>query len=309
MQHQPAIIDYHQFKATFDNEIFSDARAKLVQSIADRPERYVGLFRATLPETKLRQNLLQSHEIRFGNAFEKVLTHYLIAAGWQPLISPLQGQDKNQLEPDLLLHKSGQILLAEVKVRDDHDSTKKRGQIENFRQKVFALLQAHGPALKLGFFHFIDPNMVKNKNYYRDSLADFARELRQPSSHAAASPALQLHVTYGPEFFNLLGLPAAWEEIVRHLHHWRSQLPREPDLNFDNDPAASAAELIKLSPRTWEKLFDNAEVVAEILPVIFPWGTTLRYLLGQLQQQPQTAQVQKKLQLINDYLQWRWLPI
>src|SRR5690625_5761167 len=136
MQPQPAIINYQQFKATFDKEIFSDAKAKLIRNIAEHPERFVGLFRATLPETKLRQNLLQSHEIRFGNAFEKILLADLAAAGWQPLDSALQSQDKDKLEPDILMQKQGQILFAEVKVRADHDSTKKRGQINNFRQKV-----------------------------------------------------------------------------------------------------------------------------------------------------------------------------
>ena len=305
MQPQPAIINYQQFKATFDKEIFSDAKAKLIRNIAEHPERFVGLFRATLPETKLRQNLLQSHEIRFGNAFEKILLAYLAAAGWQPLDSALQSQDKDKLEPDILMQKQGQILFAEVKVRDDHDSTKKRGQINNFRQKVTALLQAYGPALQFGFFYFIDPNMVKNRNYYQDELNQFTQQLNQPSSPYPINQGLQLRVAYGPDFFYALGLAQLWIEIEQHLFVWRSQLPQEPDLNFDRDAAASAMELGSLPPRILIRLFTNPAIVEQILPVLFPHGATLQLLAQQLQHRTQTAQLQQILQLINEYLQRR----
>ncbi|GAA7762346.1 hypothetical protein JP0169_14870 [Helicobacter pylori] len=41
------------------------------------PERYLGIFRPTKPKTKLLQNLLTSHEIKFGDAFEYLIEEYL----------------------------------------------------------------------------------------------------------------------------------------------------------------------------------------------------------------------------------------
>src|SRR5699024_10639515 len=112
--------------------------------------------------------------------------------------------------------------------------------------------------------------MVKNRNYYQDELNQFTQQLNQPSSPYPINQGLQLRVAYGPDFFYALGLAQLWIEIEQHLFVWRSQLPQEPDLNFDRDAAASAMELGSLPPRILIRLFTNPAIVEQILPVLFP---------------------------------------
>jgi hypothetical protein len=72
-----AIMHYNQFKQIFNETIFEKSKADLLEKIANNPSRYIGLFRPTKPKAKILQNLLQSHEIRFGDAFEKAIEEYL----------------------------------------------------------------------------------------------------------------------------------------------------------------------------------------------------------------------------------------
>lgn len=53
--------------------IFEHGQRDLLEKIAESPERFIGLFSPSKPETKILQNLLQSHEIRFGRALEQFI--------------------------------------------------------------------------------------------------------------------------------------------------------------------------------------------------------------------------------------------
>lgn len=74
-------MEYNQFKQIFNETIFKESKADLLKKIASSPPRYIGLFRPTKPKAKILQNLLQSHEIRFGDAFERVIEKYLQIKG------------------------------------------------------------------------------------------------------------------------------------------------------------------------------------------------------------------------------------
>jgi hypothetical protein len=78
-------MDYNRFKKTFNEIIFEKSKADLIEKIAENPSRYIGLFRPTKPKAKILQNLLQSHEIRFGDAFEKIIEEYLKIKGCEIL--------------------------------------------------------------------------------------------------------------------------------------------------------------------------------------------------------------------------------
>ena len=71
------IMAYEQFKGILNKEIFEESKSTLMEKISKNPMRYIGLFRPTKPKAKILQNLLQSHEIRFGNAFEILIEEYL----------------------------------------------------------------------------------------------------------------------------------------------------------------------------------------------------------------------------------------
>jgi hypothetical protein len=62
--------------------------------------------------------------------------------------------------------KNGIIYLIEQKVRDDHDSTKKRGQFNNFEVKYYEVSRQYSSNKIIPIMWFIDPSLVKNRRYY-----------------------------------------------------------------------------------------------------------------------------------------------
>lgn len=179
------------------------------------------------------QNLLQSNEIRFGDAFEVAIKQYFINEGWQPLPQKITSKEGDALDIDQLLIKDDKVLFIEQKVRDDHDSTKKRGQISNFEKKLEALVDIYGDKVTWGFFYFIDPSLVKNRNFYRPEL----QKLQE-------SWGVHLSVSYGQDMFNQLGLPHVWPDIMNNLQKWRQDIPDLPNVNFDSNPE----NLVQTSP-------------------------------------------------------------
>ncbi len=264
------MLEYAQFKQIFDDKIFAKSKPDLLKKVADYPDRYVGLFRPTRAEAKLLQNLLYSNEIRFGDAFELAIRQYFITEGWHPLPRTLISQDGSVLNVDQLFMKNDQILFIEQKVRDDHDSTKKRGQINNFEKKLESLVYQYGDKVAWGFFYFIDPSLVKNKTFYTNQLQSMQEAW-----------GVKLTASYGSHMFDTLGQSEIWLNILINLEQWRQDIPELPSLNFDLKPHESARELSQLTSSTFRKLFSDPRIVDEILPVLFPTGATLQLLLEQ----------------------------
>lgn len=125
-------------------------------------DRLITPFQIIPFEEKILQNYLTSINIRFGNALEAVVKQYLIERGAQYIDRHfISGKDCDQL-----FTYNGKTVLIEQKVRDDHDSTKKVGQIENYLDKKSNLINA------LCCCWFIDPNFQKNKKYYLSQIGD-----------------------------------------------------------------------------------------------------------------------------------------
>ena len=123
-------MEYDKFKQIFNTTIFEKSKPDLLKKVANYPERYVGLFRPSRPKAKIIQNLLQSHEIRFGDAFETLIEEYLREAGFTILNNKFNDANQDKLEVDQIFLKGNDLYFAEQKIRDDHDSTKKRGQVD-----------------------------------------------------------------------------------------------------------------------------------------------------------------------------------
>ena len=146
------------------NEIFS-------QYLYIDPNKYIkdlDLDRLITPfqiipfEEKILQNYLTSINIRFGNALEAVVKQYLVEHGAQYIDRhSIPGKDCDQL-----FTYNNKTVLIEQKIRDDHDSTKKIGQIENYLDKKNSLADA------LCCCWFIDPHFQKNKKYYSSKIGD-----------------------------------------------------------------------------------------------------------------------------------------
>ncbi len=252
-------MEYNQFVEVFERRIFANSYSKLLTSLAKNPDRFVGIFRSSKPLHKLSQNLSQSREIKFGDAFEEVIELYLSNNGFSIKEKNLT-HNGNSLRVDQYFERDNHVYFAEQKVRDDHDSTKKTGQMDNFLEKERVITHENPGKSCKGFFYFIDPSLKKNRNYYY-------YRLKEESIIAS-------ELSYGSEFFDSIEMTNEWNEIITHLTIWRDNLPDMLNLNFDTFEGAFD-EVKELQPSIWKKLFTHTKIIEEIFPIIFPNGTLL----------------------------------
>ena len=253
-------MQYEKFKNIFNETIFEESKAVLIEKIAKYPNRYIGLFRPTKPKAKILQNLLRSHEIRFGDAFEEAIEEYFKEFGYQILEKKFVNGDNDELNLDQCFKFKDKVYFIEQKIRDDHDSTKKRGQIENFEKKLNEMIGKYGEKNLVGIFYFIDPDLQKNKNYYKTELEKMSRD-------------------YGVELFDFLKRKNIWDEILKYLEQWKKAIPDFPETNFDIDAENSFEEIKDLSPSLYRKIFQDDIIFNEIILTIFPEKKTLKLLL------------------------------
>ncbi|HQB22762.1 MAG TPA: hypothetical protein PLW23_10300 [Bacteroidales bacterium] len=260
-------MEYNLFKQIFNETIFEKSKADLLEKISGSPSRYIGLFRPTKPKAKILQNLLQSHEIRFGDAFEHAIEKYLQIKGCELLPKRFTNGDGDVLNIDQCFRKDNKVYFIEQKVRDDHDSTKKRGQILNFEKKLDIMLTNYKEEELIGVFYFIDPDLVKNKNFYVAELSKMTNDYN-----------VETQIFYGKPLFDYLGYTDIWEEVLTYLVEWKKEIPDLPEINFDLDAQHTFEEIKDLKPLVFRKLFENEEIFKEIVLTLFPERTTLNLL-------------------------------
>ena len=266
-----AIMNYNDFCHNLNKRLFDGSRKGLLESIAANPDRFIGLFRPTKPKTKLIQNLTQSHEIKFGDALESIFTDYFGKLGFNLLPKRITDtQNGDVLNIDQLFERDGVIYMIEQKVRDDHDSTKKRGQFTNFENKYFEVVRKYNKTV-VPIMWFIDDSLVKNKNYYLAEMTRMAKDYQ-------CTP----HLCYGEELFSkgiIKNLDTTvWNETLAYLKQWKDTLPDMPEINFDNEATETYKELITVVPSVFRKIFENQEIRSQILPILFPNGQVLTML-------------------------------
>lgn len=264
-------MKYEKFKNILNEEIFNNSKSDLIEKIAEYPDRYIGLFRPTKPRAKILQNLLQSNEIRFGDALEVLFEEYFEEFGYKNLdknISFFNDKGKEiKLNIDQLFTDGKYIYFMEQKVRDDHDSTKKRGQIENFEKKIAKLLDIYKENQLKAFTYFIDPSLIKNKNFYIEELEKIEKDYNIYSK-----------LFYGKEFWIEIKHEEVWDEVLKYLEEWKKEIPEMPSINFDENPQESFNEIKELPTTVYRKLFGNEDICKEILPILFPQKKTLGLL-------------------------------
>jgi len=278
------IMKFEEFKDILNKQIFEESKAILIEKISKYPGRYVGLFRPTKPKAKILQNLLQSHEIRFGDAFEILIEEYLKKFSYEILEKNISMDNGNKLNIDQCFKKNGKIYFVEQKVRDDHDSTKKRGQIQNFEKKLNEMINKYGERNLVGIFYFIDPELKKNKNYYDAELKRMSKDY-----------GVALNLNYGKELFEFLGHSEVWKEILKYLEEWKKEIPELPETNFDLDAESSFEEIKNLNPALFRTIFKNDEIFNEIILTIFPEKKTLKLLLKHFESESKEKTIYKTL--------------
>lgn len=286
-------MNYEKFCKILNRHIFKGEKKELLRKIADKPERFIGLFRPTKPKAKVLQHLLQSHEIRFGDAMEEIISEFLI--NWEykvlpKIIFPDPLNPKRTLDIDQYFTDGKFYYFIEQKIRDDHDSTKKRGQINNFEAKLEFLYRKHKSELE-GIMYFIDPDLTKNKNYYLKQLKNMQKTY-----------GIELMLFYGKELFEHFGKIDAWDTLIKWLSRWKESLPELPEINFDRNPEKSFNEIKDLEIRTWRKILENNKLWEErIISAVFREGKTLGLLLEFFNSQTETP-YKNLAQLLNQKL-------
>lgn len=270
-------MDYQKFCTILNKHIFEGEKKELLQRIATYPERFIGLFRPTKPGAKILQHLLQSHEIRMGDALEEVIEEILKDMNFNILQKDIANQNGEQLSLDQYFTDGKAYYFMEQKVRDDHDSTKKRGQISNFEEKLEILHKKHTSKL-FGFMYFLDPDLVKNKNYYLQEMERLEKFY-----------GVKLNLFYGKELFDYLQQPGIWDNMLSWLKEWKDSLPELPEINFDATPQKSFEEVKDLELRNWRKILENEALWEEnIMKTIFRNGAALKLLVDFFNRQETT---------------------
>ncbi|NLZ33353.1 MAG: restriction endonuclease, partial [Clostridiales bacterium] len=114
-------LSYEYFKKKLEDKIVSgeDFYVQLLQTVIDNPNRYTGIFRVTNAKTKLVQNVTQSHEIKFGDFMEDIVTDYIALLGYTNLQKNIGADDNGDVlnTDQLFLDKSNNLYLVEQKIR------------------------------------------------------------------------------------------------------------------------------------------------------------------------------------------------
>ena len=168
---------------------------------------------------------------------------------------------------DQLFEYDNKIFMLEQKMRDDHDSTKKRGQFENFMKKVNYLHDTYPNKFIVAGMWFVDPSLIKNKNYYIQMMNE-----NVSNNH-------ELHLFYGNEFMEYLDKISIWDEMVNYLIRWKQSDENKIVLNFEEDWEETKLELSQHVPKAnWLKLINNEAVMSEIFPILFPTNKYIEIL-------------------------------
>lgn len=257
-------MTYTEFKEMLDQKILSgnEIYENLLATVIKNPERYCGLFRLTNAKSKLVQNLTQSQEIKFGDFMEELVTDYFKNRGYINLHKNLGNNiDGDRLTVDQYFIKDNDIYFIEQKVRDDHDSTKKRGQFDNFIKKYEHIKSLNPDKKIIGYMWFIDDGLRKNKKYYSQEMENLNFVLDE------------IELFYGGELFEKLGLDSDWEEILDHLTTLREENSADvisiPD--FDTSEIIYEA-MLNLPNNLWNRLNSNKEIYKLLRKELFPTG-------------------------------------
>lgn len=233
---------FYESRLKTDENFYLDVLTKII----NKPERFIGLFRSTSLQTKIIQNITQSNEIKYGKFIEDITTLYLERLGFSLL--PNHQKFKNRtLNIDQLFEKDKLIYIVEQKIRDDHDSTKKEGQFNNFVDKIECIKQKYPEHKIIACMWFVDSSFVKNKQYYEERMKNILK--------------IDCFLFYGDSFFNFLTKSnEVWNELINHLKLIKKEHKRK-EININNFQLNRnfLNAITKLPEKLWLKLWSDEE--------------------------------------------------
>ncbi|HIE28292.1 TPA: hypothetical protein EYP66_13490 [Candidatus Poribacteria bacterium] len=75
------------------------------------------------------------------------------------------------------------------------------------QKKLNILIGKYGDDNLRGYFYFIDPQLIKNRNYYQTELQRMQEDY-----------GVELSVCYGKELFKFLSIETVWDEIPEMIN-------------------------------------------------------------------------------------------
>lgn len=242
---------FDQASVDYKQQIVINALDKITKD----KKRIIGFLRFQTIKEKLTQCISQSYEIKTGYILEDFFEK-LFGFHFHNLSKIVNGYKCDQLFED-----DNYIYLIEQKIRDDHDTSKRGGQVENFIQKIAALEEKciqKNKKLK-AYMWFVDDNFKKNKSFYAEKL-----------SHIGNENTEEVSLYYGRTIVDyLLGNQEIWDNFVTSFiatkTAYTSDISRViNEYDFDNDPDGFVFNnLKKKQTKTLIELFysnDYAEV-------------------------------------------------
>lgn len=266
------IKSYVEFTRKLNEKIKSDDSFyyELLVTVIKNPNRYTGIFRLSNAKTKLIQNVTQSREIKFGDFMEDIVTEYIAEMGYNNLDKSIgTDEEGNDLSADQVFTKDNTVYLIEQKIRDDHDSTKKRGQYQNFRKKYMLLKRRYPDCNVDATMWFIDDSLVKNRNYYQSEAA------------AENESGIDIHILYGGALFSqIFNRTDVWTEICEYLLRNKTERSNEllvvPDFDTSEEMLAALRKLKMQEPNLTKKLMSKQQNYVQLRNELFPTGENLR---------------------------------
>lgn len=257
-------MEYPEFENLMNQNVIEGEKRLLLQQIADHPIRYRILFNVNPPRARLLQAMLGTREARFSEALRLLVKHQLKELGYAILPERVRDFEGNDLAVDPHFAGGKAYYFLDQRLHDDLDSFQRASLMRNFKDRLDALHRLHGERL-VGILYFLDPNMVRQRSFYSEALAQLRREF-----------ATELHLFYGPEFYAYLGQPTLWVDLVSFISKWKTTIEDLPLPDFDANPEDSFSELKVLDQRYWWNLLLEDQLWEErLLQTLFRTGETL----------------------------------
>ncbi|EMC9372889.1 restriction endonuclease [Campylobacter lari] len=266
-------MNYQNFKNKLNTKIFGeDLNYEILLTVLNNPKRYIGLFRITNAKTKLIQNITQSCEIKFGDFIEEILSEYIIEMEYEVLDKNIGvDEENNKLSADQVFKDNNNIFLIEQKIRDDHDSTKKRGQYANLIKKIKTLKQKFPNYHIVACMWFSDDSLKKNKKFYEEQICNNTDE------------KVSIFVFYGKELFeSLFQRVDIYQELILYLKRNKEERSKDilsvPDFDTSEEIKKALLKTKRNHPKLIQRLLSDKEEFVELRKELFPTGKNLKGL-------------------------------
>ncbi|ADE19530.1 HpyAIV family type II restriction enzyme [Mycoplasma crocodyli] len=241
-------VEYSIFKEIYKKKIGSqdDFYVDLLIKMIKNPNRFISIFRASSIKMKIIQFITQSNEIKFGDFLEEIIKLYLEYLGFEQINSKIKNDENQRFNIDQIFIKKNIIYITEQKVRDDHDSTKKVGQFDNFIEKIKIINNLYPNYTIKAYMWFIDENQIKNKRYYENKINKISLK------------NVKIALVYGKDYFlQICPEVEIWNDLINNLKHLKNEISHNLEIpDFDNDNIIYEA-LLNLPKKLWDKLNSN----------------------------------------------------